>query len=86
MNKRKPQSGKHGNRRGIVDQKTRARIMDLLRAGELSRNAIAHEVGVSPSTVSRFARAAEIPLRPAPARGIEAAALDTERRRDARGC
>lgn len=46
-----------GAGRRPVDDKTRARIAQLIGEGELSRNAIAKACHVSPSTVSRFAPA-----------------------------
>lgn len=43
-----------GSGRGPVDAKTRERILALAAEGKLSRNAIARECGVSPSTVTRL--------------------------------
>ena len=39
-----------------VSEETRARAIELMQAGELGRNAIAREVGVSAGTVSNIAR------------------------------
>lgn len=51
-----------GARSGMVPDKTRIRVEELARAGEMSRNAIAKLVGISPSSVSRICKRAEPPI------------------------
>lgn len=67
-----------GAPRRPVDAKTRARIRKLARDG-MTRNAIAREVGVSPSTVSKVCEAARPPItfdRTATAAAVEAHSID----------
>lgn len=67
-----------------VDAKTRARIEAMARTGQHSRNAVAREFGVSPSTVSRICREATPPItfdRSATSAAVEAHARDLKAQR-----
>lgn len=73
-----------GSGRQPVDSKTHARVLALGRLGTMSRNAIAREVGISSSTVSRFCAEAEPPIlfdRSATKVATEAKVLDAKAHR-----
>lgn len=53
---------RQGGQRRPVDAKTRARVRKLAREGNLSRNAIARECKISPSTVSLICAEAKPPI------------------------
>jgi DNA-binding Lrp family transcriptional regulator len=77
-------NGQRGGGRRPVDSKTRARVEALGRAGQMSRNAIAKDVGISPSTVTRICREATPPItfdRSATAVAVEARQLDLKAER-----
>lgn len=60
----------------------RERVLALARAGELSRNGIARELGIGASTVSRICRAAGLPsLNQRTARAVEVRQLSARQRR-----
>lgn len=66
-----------------VDSKTRARVVKLARGG-MSRNAVAREVGISTSTVTRICRDAKPPVsfdRSATRVAVEARTVDLKAKR-----
>lgn len=81
----KPQQRtQNGGGRRPVDSETRKRIEAMARTGEHSRNAVAREFGVSPSTVTRICREATPPItfdRTATAVAVEAQVTDMKARR-----
>jgi DNA-binding MurR/RpiR family transcriptional regulator len=65
-----------------LTDKQRDRVLALARAGEQSRAAIAREVGISPSSVSRICKAAGIPGdRSNTAAATQAKVMDVRHRR-----
>jgi transposase-like protein len=75
--------GQNGGGRRPVDSKVKARVRKLARGG-MSRNAIAREVGISPSTVSTICAEAHPPItfdRSAIAAATEAKVKDAKARR-----
>ena len=77
------ENGQRGGGRRPVDSKTRARIRKLARQG-MSRNAIARECEVSPSTVTRVCAEAKPPIsfdRTATAAATQAVVDDLKARR-----
>lgn len=76
-------SGQRGGGRRPVDSKTRARVRKLARSGK-SRNAIARECTLSPSTVSRICAEAKPPIsfdRSKTAAAVEAHSIDLKAKR-----
>lgn len=75
--------GQNGGGRGPVDSKTKAKVRRLARSG-MSRNAIAREVGIGTSTVSRICATAQPPItfaREHVKAATEAKVLDAKARR-----
>lgn len=78
--------GQRGGGRQPVDSKTRARVRKLAREGQMSRNAIAKECGISTSTVTRICAEATPPItfdRTMTKVAVEARTVDLKARRTA---
>lgn len=77
-------NGKAAPGRSPVTDKIRARVIELGRTGEWSRNAIAKDVGLSGATVSKICREAQPPVtfdRSAIRAATEAKVFDAKARR-----